>query len=127
MRGRALDARVMSTMSRDLEQEMHDYRFLQELYYRMLGEERVAAELGSARMESPSSRSRAGEGLSLKRIARQAFRKTERELILNTLTRIHWNQKRAAQEVQNSYKAFLYKLKQYLDNPDDCNSAVAPG
>lgn len=92
----------------------------------MLGEEQVAAELESARMESTASRSRAGEGLSLKQIARQASRRAERELILKALTRTHWNRKRAAQELQISYKAFLYKLKQFLENSDNYNSAGAP-
>jgi len=53
-----------------------------------------------------------GEGLSLKQAARAASRQAERELILKVLTRTQWNRKRAAQELQISYKALLYKLKQ---------------
>jgi two-component system, NtrC family, response regulator AtoC len=180
----ALDVRVISTTSRDLERKMRGHRFLQELYYLIngvclhlpplrqckediptlveyflsknatalglprpalssqtlqllvqhswpgnirelqnvtqnivtMGEERVVADLGSARMASASSRTGVGQGLSLKQIARQASRKAERELILNALTRTHWNRKRAAQELQISYKAFLYKMKQFLEN-----------
>jgi DNA-binding NtrC family response regulator len=33
-------------------------------------------------------------------------------LIQQVLTRFRWNRKRAAQELQISYKALLYKLKQ---------------
>ncbi len=48
---------------------------------------------------------------SLKLAARAASRRTERELILKALERTHWNRKRAAQELQISYKALLYKIK----------------
>jgi two-component system, NtrC family, response regulator AtoC len=49
---------------------------------------------------------------SLKAAARAASRGAERELILKTLGRTRWNRKRAAQELQISYKSLLYKLKQ---------------
>ena len=48
---------------------------------------------------------------SLKVAARLASREAERELILKTLDRTRWNRKRAAQELQISYKSLLYKLK----------------
>jgi two-component system response regulator AtoC len=53
-----------------------------------------------------------GERVSLKDAARAASREAERELILQVLTRTRWNRRRAAQELQISYKALLYKLKQ---------------
>jgi DNA-binding NtrC family response regulator len=53
-----------------------------------------------------------GDSLSLKDAARAASRQAERELILKVLGRTRWNRKRAAQELQISYKALLYKLKQ---------------
>jgi two-component system response regulator AtoC len=49
---------------------------------------------------------------SLKAAARAASQQAERELILQTLTRTHWNRKRAAEALQISYKSLLYKLKQ---------------
>jgi two-component system response regulator AtoC len=58
------------------------------------------------------------EGLSLKQAARTASRQAEKELILKVLARTHWNRKRAAQQLQISYKALLYKLRQIgLDEP----------
>lgn len=53
-----------------------------------------------------------GEKISLKDAARAASREAEKELILQVLTRTRWNRRRAAQELQISYKALLYKLKQ---------------
>jgi two-component system, NtrC family, response regulator AtoC len=50
--------------------------------------------------------------VSLKDAARAASRDAERELILRALTRTRWNRRRAAQDLQISYKALLYKLKQ---------------
>ncbi len=50
--------------------------------------------------------------MSLKEAARAASREAEKELILKALTRTRWNRRRAAQELQISYKALLYKLKQ---------------
>ena len=53
-----------------------------------------------------------GDKVSLKDAARAASREAERELILQVLTRTRWNRRRAAEELQISYKALLYKLKQ---------------
>ena len=51
-------------------------------------------------------------GRSLKEAAREASRHTEREMILKQLERTRWNRKKTARELQISYKALLYKLKQ---------------
>lgn len=49
---------------------------------------------------------------SLKEAARAASREAERDLILKALARTRWNRKRAARDLQISYKSLLYKLKQ---------------
>jgi DNA-binding NtrC family response regulator len=59
-----------------------------------------------------SDRKGNGEKTSLKEAARAASREAEKELILKVLTRTRWNRRRAAEELQISYKALLYKLKQ---------------
>ena len=61
---------------------------------------------------------------SLKEASREASRKAEREMILKALERTHWNRKRTARELQISYKALLYKLKQ-LGLADANDSPVA--
>jgi two-component system response regulator AtoC len=53
-----------------------------------------------------------GAGLSFKAAAREASRRVERELLERALTKNRWNRKRAAQELQISYKSLLCKLKQ---------------
>jgi two-component system response regulator AtoC len=49
---------------------------------------------------------------SLKKAVRDARREVERELIARALSKTHWNRKRAAQELQISYKSLLSKMKQ---------------
>lgn len=54
----------------------------------------------------------AAECSSLKVAARAASKQAERELIMQALERTRWNRKRAARELQISYKSLLYKIKQ---------------
>jgi two-component system response regulator AtoC len=78
----------------------------------ILGDTKIALrDLGTGSIKQ----SRTGSGArfsSLKVAARAASRRTERELILQALERTHWNRKRAAQELQISYKSLLYKIKE---------------
>jgi DNA-binding NtrC family response regulator len=67
----------------------------------------LVAEPAEIRTEVNETRS-----YSLKAAARAASREAEREMILEALARTRWNRKRAAQELQISYKSLLYKLKQ---------------
>ena len=76
-----------------------------------LGDEEVALGGLRAVLRKPEAGSN-GAGISLKAASRAASREAEKELILNTLTRTRWNRRRAAEQLQISYKALLYKLKQ---------------
>jgi len=78
-----------------------------------IGDEGLAvAELNAAPEEAQEVEVPAARGSSLKAAARAASREAEREMILKVLERTRWNRKRAAQELQISYKSLLYKLKQ---------------
>jgi DNA-binding NtrC family response regulator len=76
-----------------------------------LGDEKLAMEgfrqRWAARANEPT-----GERVSLKQASRAASRRAERELILRVLDQTQWNRRRAAETLQISYKALLYKLKQ---------------
>jgi two-component system response regulator AtoC len=77
-----------------------------------LGDSSVAvSDLGTARVIAVSGIS-AHRVSPLKMAVRAVSRQTERELILEALQRTKWNRKRAARELQISYKSLLYKLKQ---------------
>lgn len=76
-----------------------------------LGDERLAMGGLRALLRQPVD-SGNGSRLSLKAAAKAASHQAEKELILRVLTRTRWNRRRAAAELQISYKALLYKLKQ---------------
>jgi two-component system response regulator AtoC len=76
-----------------------------------LGDERLAMGGLRALLHRPSNSGNGG-GVSLKAASKAASHQAEKELILKVLTRTRWNRRRAAAELQISYKALLYKLKQ---------------
>ena len=76
-----------------------------------LGDETVAMD-GLRAMLLRADLGGNGGRVSLKQASRAASREAEKEIILRALTRTRWNRRRAAQELQISYKALLYKLKQ---------------
>lgn len=76
-----------------------------------LGDERVAMGGLRAMLLRPDLGGMGGR-VSLKQASRAASREAEKEIILRVLTRTRWNRRRAAEELQISYKALLYKLKQ---------------
>lgn len=79
----------------------------------VLGDENLAAmEATTAAPEPRAEHVAEAPSYSLKAAARAASREAERELILKALERTRWNRKRAAQDLQISYKSLLYKLKQ---------------
>lgn len=76
----------------------------------MMGDEALA--MGGLKSLLAKSERQNGKRVSLKEAAKAASREAEKELILRVLTRTRWNRRRAAEELQISYKALLYKLKQ---------------
>ena len=76
-----------------------------------LGDEQLAMGGLRALLRHPAEPGN-GHRMSLKAAAKAASHQAEKELILKVLTRTRWNRRRAAAELQISYKALLYKLKQ---------------
>ena len=66
--------------------------------------ETLAAELSSAELGS-------GGMLDLKAIAKRAAAVAEKRVIARVLDQTRWNRKEAAERLQISYKALLYKMK----------------
>jgi two-component system, NtrC family, response regulator AtoC len=87
--------------------------------YLILGDEKLAvAELrprddgnGGARADTGSKSGETGGGL--KSLARSAKDEAEAEAIKRALEQTNWNRKQAAALLQISYKALLYKIRQY--------------
>ncbi len=76
-----------------------------------------AAQTRSAPV-APSSGTSSASGYSLKSVGKEAASQAEKDLIRNILYQTHWNRKRAAELLQISYKALLYKIKKYDLNND---------
>jgi two-component system, NtrC family, response regulator AtoC len=68
-------------------------------------------ELQSAKPVNGISRQRR-PAQPLKVVSRVVSQQAERQLIMQALERTRWNKKRAAEQLQISYKALLYKIKQ---------------
>jgi DNA-binding NtrC family response regulator len=77
----------------------------------VLGDQKVATSGLRALQGEPGAAEGNGR-ISLKAAAKAASRAAEKQLILKTLTQTRWNRRRAAEALQISYKALLYKLKQ---------------
>jgi len=74
--------------------------------------ERRSQEIKEKSLEVLSQSDDPNEILPLKLAAKEATVKAEREMILRALRGTNWNKKKAAQLLQVSYKALLYKIKE---------------
>ena len=77
-----------------------------------LGQSRLAMSELKRSAPAQTKTADSAKNESLKVVAKEASRVAERDLILRALERTHWNRKQAARELQVSYKALLYKIKQ---------------
>ncbi len=119
-------ARPPLPLSADMLQACQDYSWpgnLRELNnfikrYLVLGDEKLAVQElkpkddgHGARPEAAHTPAEAGGGL--KSVARSAKDEAEAEAIRQALDQTNWNRKQAAALLQISYKALLYKIRQY--------------
>ena len=87
--------------------------------YLILGDEKLAIqELNPATTDSGSEpeaahSARRADAADLKSVARSAKDEAEAEAIRQALEQTNWNRKQAAALLQISYKALLYKIRQY--------------
>jgi len=76
-------------------------------------EERPAEETGeSLDLEALGADFSNGNGMDLKAISRRAAQLAEKRVIERVLQQTRWNRKEAAERLQISYKALLYKMKE---------------
>jgi len=87
--------------------------------YLVLGDEKLAIQELQPRGDTPGARAEAAHSPSeantggLKSVARGAKDEAEAEAIRQALDQTNWNRKQAAALLQISYKALLYKIRQY--------------
>jgi two-component system response regulator AtoC len=83
--------------------------------YLILGDENLAVSELQPKNDGPhgSASSHASDAGGLKSLARSAKDEAEAEAIARALDQTNWNRKQAAVILQISYKALLYKIRQY--------------
>jgi len=87
--------------------------------YLVLGDEKLAIQELQPRADTPGARAEAAHSPAeantggLKSVARGAKDEAEAEAIRQALDQTNWNRKQAAALLQISYKALLYKIRQY--------------
>jgi transcriptional regulator with PAS, ATPase and Fis domain len=87
--------------------------------YLVLGDEKLAIQELQPRGETPGAKAEAAHNPAeantggLKSVARGAKDEAEAEAIRQALDQTNWNRKQAAALLQISYKALLYKIRQY--------------
>jgi DNA-binding NtrC family response regulator len=100
---------------REMENVINRYLVLQD-------EKPIIAELLEsihlAITSSISSPASAGEQNDLKKLVRNLKGEAERVAIMSALDDKGWNRKAAASQLQISYKALLYKIKEYNLSPN---------
>jgi two-component system response regulator AtoC len=127
------DVRQLSAESMDVFMRYHwpgNVRELENMVRRMvvLGNERAVLEeiklggpeIGSARstggevldLDALGEDVARGEAIDLKAISRRAAQVAEKRVIERVLQQTRWNRKEAAERLQISYKALLYKMKE---------------
>ena len=120
-------ARPPLPLSPDMLQACQDYSWpgnLRELNnfvkrYLVLGDEKLAIQELQSEQRRPRRASEGAHGPGeaggggLKSLARSAKDEAEAEAISQALDETNWNRKQAAALLQISYKALLYKIRQY--------------
>jgi two-component system, NtrC family, response regulator AtoC len=76
------------------------------------GEDNGALDSAPARPASRPIEFSENGTIPLKRIAKQAIRDMERDLILKVLQANHWNRRKTAQVLAISYRALIYKIRE---------------
>jgi transcriptional regulator with PAS, ATPase and Fis domain len=81
--------------------------------YVILGSEDVISlEATESGATLPNSEEAKGTIVSLKKVTREAMRELEGKIIVKALQAHNWNRRRAANALEISYRALLYKLKE---------------
>jgi len=127
------DLKALSSETMDIFMKYHwpgNVRELENMVRRMvvLGNETAVLEEISLRGTAPTARSAPsdntldlgalgvdftkGEAIDLKAISRRAAQVAEKRVIERVLQQTRWNRKEAAEKLQISYKALLYKMKE---------------
>jgi two-component system response regulator AtoC len=106
------NVRELENMVRRMVVLGNEQAVLDEISLRGPEPERVEAASGLLDFEGLSLELDKGESIDLKAISRRAAQVAEKRVIERVLLQTRWNRKEAAERLQISYKALLYKMKE---------------
>ena len=106
------NVRELENMVRRMVVLGNEQAVLDEISLRGPEPERVEAASGLLDFEGLSVELDRGESIDLKAISRRAAQVAEKRVIERVLLQTRWNRKEAAERLQISYKALLYKMKE---------------
>jgi two-component system response regulator AtoC len=90
----------------------NEHAILEELTERQPPPDTREVPEGVLDLESLGAEFSNGKGLDLKAISKRAAQLAEKRVIERVLAQTRWNRKEAAERLQISYKALLYKMKE---------------
>ena len=106
------NVRELENMVRRMVVLGNEQAVLDEISLRGPEPERAEAASGLLDFEGLSDELDRGESIDLKAISRRAAQVAEKRVIERVLLQTRWNRKEAAERLQISYKALLYKMKE---------------
>jgi two-component system response regulator AtoC len=106
------NVRELENMVRRMVVHGNEQAVLDEISLRGPEPERVEASSGLLDFEGLGVELDKGESIDLKAISRRAAQVAEKRVIERVLLQTRWNRKEAAERLQISYKALLYKMKE---------------
>jgi two-component system response regulator AtoC len=106
------NVRELENMVRRMVVLANEQAVLDEISLRGGAEARSPEPADSADLEALGADFSDGEAIDLKAISRRAAQVAEKRVIEKVLQQTRWNRKEAAERLQISYKALLYKMKE---------------
>jgi two-component system response regulator AtoC len=85
---------------------------LEEIALRAGADSKAAAASQALELDTLGADLANGEAIDLKAVSRRAAQVAEKRVIERVLHQTRWNRKEAAERLQISYKALLYKMKE---------------
>jgi two-component system, NtrC family, response regulator AtoC len=79
--------------------------------YVLIGPEAMISPESHSRKKTSFVMNQNGTQVTLKRMAKEAIKEVERNVILETLRANQWNRRKTAQELKISYRALIYKIQ----------------
>ena len=106
------NVRELENMVRRMVVLGNEQAVLEEIAVRAGADSKAAAASQALELDTLGADLANGEAIDLKAVSRRAAQVAEKRVIERVLHQTRWNRKEAAERLQISYKALLYKMKE---------------